>query len=105
MIPSTSFKANTAMKLAARFNSARNLYKSSSKAAKNSSKRIADFRSDTVTTPTPAMLQYMMQNIAFGDDVFKECSVTNAFERRVADLCGKQDALFCSSGTLANQLA
>ncbi len=58
--------------------------------------------SDTVTRPTPGMLQAMMQ-AEVGDDVFKEDPTVIALEKKVADLFGKEAALFFPSGTMANQ--
>ena len=63
-----------------------------------------DFRSDTVTKPTPAML-YAMFNAEVGDDVFSEDPTINELQRFAADLFGKEDALFCASGTQTNQIA
>lgn len=63
-----------------------------------------DFRSDTVTRPTSRMLQAMVAS-SVGDDVFREDPSVNEFERFIAEYCGKESALFCSSGTLSNQLA
>lgn len=63
-----------------------------------------DWRSDTVTRPVPEMLACMMQ-AAVGDDVFKEDPSVNALEAYAADLFGMEAALFCSSGTMSNQLA
>ncbi|WP_162127892.1 threonine aldolase family protein [Flavobacterium phycosphaerae] len=60
--------------------------------------------SDTVTKPSPEMLQAMF-NAKVGDDVFKQDPTVNAFERMVADLFGKEAALFFPSGTMANQTA
>lgn len=60
--------------------------------------------SDTVTRPTPAMLQAMLE-AEVGDDVFGEDPTVNALEQKVADLFGKDAALFCPSGTMTNQLA
>lgn len=60
--------------------------------------------SDTVTQPTPAMLDYMFK-AKVGDDVFKEDPTVNALERKVAKMFGKQAALFFPSGTMANQTA
>lgn len=39
-----------------------------------------------------------------GDDVYEEDVTTNEFEAKLAALTGKQDALFCISGTMANQI-
>lgn len=60
--------------------------------------------SDTVTRPTPDMLQFMFQ-AKVGDDVFKQDPTVNEFERIVADLFEKEAALFFPSGTMANQTA
>lgn len=60
--------------------------------------------SDTVTKPSPEMLQAMF-NAKVGDDVFKQDPTVNAFEKMVADLFGKEAALFFPSGTMANQTA
>lgn len=69
--------------------------------------KIIDLRSDTVTKPSPEMLE-AVSNIALekvGDDVFGEDELTNDFEREVAERFGKEAGLFVSSGTMANQLA
>ena len=63
-----------------------------------------DFRSDTVTLPTPAMLAYM-QAAPVGDDVFGEDPSINALEAKTAGLFGMEAGLFCPSGTMTNQLA
>lgn len=63
-----------------------------------------DFRSDTVTKPTPQMLQAMMR-ASVGDDVFGEDPTVNELERTAAAMFGMEAALYCSSGTQANQIA
>lgn len=63
-----------------------------------------DFRSDTVTRPTPAMLKAMGQ-AAVGDDVFAEDPTAGALEARCARLLGHETGLFFPSGTMANQAA
>jgi len=63
-----------------------------------------DLRSDTVTRPTLAM-RHAMFEAAVGDDVYGEDPTVCALQERVADLLGKESALFVMSGTLANQLA
>ena len=63
-----------------------------------------DFRSDTVTLPTPAMLAYM-QAAPVGDDVFGEDPSINALEAKTATLFGMEAGIFCPSGTMTNQLA
>jgi threonine aldolase len=60
--------------------------------------------SDTVTKPTPEMLQAMF-NAKVGDDVFKQDPTVNEFERIVAELFGMEAALFFPTGTMANQTA
>lgn len=60
--------------------------------------------SDTVTKPTPAMLQAMME-ATVGDDVFGEDPTIKALEEKGAQLFGKPAALFCPSGTMTNQIA
>lgn len=63
-----------------------------------------DLRSDTVTKPSKAMLDAMMQ-AKVGDDVFREDETVNQLEARVAKMFGKPSALFFPSGTMANQTA
>ena len=63
-----------------------------------------DFRSDTVTKPTKEMLEFMF-NAPLGDDVFQEDPTVNELQRFVAAYFGKEEALFCSSGTQTNQIA
>ena len=60
--------------------------------------------SDTVTKPTPGMLQAMM-TAEVGDDVFKNDPTVNKLEEIVANLFGMEAALFFPSGTMANQTA
>lgn len=63
-----------------------------------------DLRSDTVTKPTEPMRRAIaMADV--GDDVFGDDVLTSALERKVADLLGKEAALFVPSGTMSNQLA
>lgn len=63
-----------------------------------------DLRSDTITKPTPEMLTAMM-NAEVGDDVYKEDPTVNALEEKVAQMFGKDTALFFPSGSMANQAA
>jgi threonine aldolase len=63
-----------------------------------------DFRSDTVTKPTPAMRRAMAE-AEVGDDVYGEDPTVNRLEERVAGLLGLEAALFVPSGTQANQIA
>ena len=60
--------------------------------------------SDTVTKPTPGMLDAMM-TAEVGDDVFKEDPTVNALEEKAAKLFGMESALFFPSGTMTNQTA
>lgn len=60
--------------------------------------------SDTVTKPCKDMLYHMMQ-AEVGDDVFGEDPTVNQLESRVAQMFGKEAAIFCPSGTLTNQIA
>lgn len=60
--------------------------------------------SDTVTKPTPAMLQAMFA-AEVGDDVFNDDPTVNALQSKAAVLFGKEAALFCPSGTMTNQIA
>ncbi|MBK8100193.1 MAG: aminotransferase class I/II-fold pyridoxal phosphate-dependent enzyme [Planctomycetes bacterium] len=65
---------------------------------------IHDFRSDTMTRPTPAMRQAMAA-AEVGDDVWGEDPTVLQLEREGAALLGKESALFLPSGTMANQVA
>ena len=60
--------------------------------------------SDTVTKPTPGMLDAMMSAVV-GDDVFKGDPTVNALEEKAAKLFGMESALFFPSGTMTNQTA
>ena len=60
--------------------------------------------SDTITQPTPAMLEAMM-NAEVGDDVFQSDPSVNALEAMAAAMFGMEAALFCPSGTMTNQIA
>ena len=63
-----------------------------------------DLRSDTVTKPSEAMRQ-AMASAPVGDDVYGDDPTVNSLEERVAELFGHEAALFCPTGSLANQLA
>ena len=60
--------------------------------------------SDTVTKPSPEMLQYMF-NAQVGDDVYKQYITVIALEAKVADMFGMEAGMFFPSGTMANQTA
>ena len=61
-----------------------------------------DLRSDTVTRPTRAMRR-AMADAEVGDDVLDGDPTVRRLEERVAELLGKEAALFFPSGTMANQ--
>jgi threonine aldolase len=63
-----------------------------------------DLRSDTVTKPSKEMLAAMM-SAEVGDDVFNEDPTVNQLQKKCAELFGMEDALYCTSGTMTNQLA
>jgi threonine aldolase len=63
-----------------------------------------DLRSDTVTSPSPAMRQAMAA-APVGDDQYGEDPSVNRLQGRIAELLGKEAALFVPSGTMANQIA
>ena len=65
---------------------------------------VVDLRSDTVTRPTAAMREAMAY-AEVGDDVFGDDPTVNALERDVAAMFGHEAALFCPSGSMANQIA
>jgi len=51
------------------------------------------------------MLQYALKATSLGDDVFGWDYSTNRLEEHLAALCGKEDAVFVSSGTMGNQIS
>jgi threonine aldolase len=63
-----------------------------------------DLRSDTVTKPSAGMRE-AIYNAEVGDDVYGEDPTVNKLQERVAELLGKEDALFVPSGTMSNQIA
>jgi threonine aldolase len=65
---------------------------------------IIDLRSDTVTKPTPQMMEAMM-TAKVGDDVYGEDETINSLQQYAAQLFGMEAALFCPSGTMTNQIA
>src|SRR5215475_2035361 len=62
-----------------------------------------DLRSDTVTKPTPAMRQ-AMANAQVGDDVFGDDPTVLRLQDRLAEILGKEAALYVPSGTMSNQI-
>ena len=65
---------------------------------------VIDMRSDTVTSPTESMREAMAR-AEVGDDVYGEDPTVIELERYVADLFGKEAALFVTSGTQGNAVA
>ncbi|MEO8278935.1 MAG: low-specificity L-threonine aldolase [Ideonella sp.] len=63
-----------------------------------------DLRSDTVTRPTPAM-RAAIASAEVGDDVFGDDPTVNALQQKIADLLGKEAALFVPTGTQSNLCA
>ena len=63
-----------------------------------------DLRSDTVTLPTAEMRE-AMANASVGDDVFGDDPTVNELEARVAEILGKEAAVYMPSGTMTNQTA
>lgn len=63
-----------------------------------------DLRSDTITIPSPGMLEAMVA-AEVGDDVFGEDPEANALQAEVAEVLGHEAALFMPSGTMANEVA
>jgi threonine aldolase len=63
-----------------------------------------DLRSDTVTRPTDAM-RAAMAAAAVGDDQYGEDPSTHRLQVRMAELLGKEAALWLPTGTMANQVA
>lgn len=63
-----------------------------------------DLRSDTVTQPNNQMKQFMF-DAPIGDDVYGEDPSVNLLEEKASSIFGKEDALFVSSGTMANLIS
>src|SRR5208337_1016176 len=66
--------------------------------------RLADFRSDTITRPTPAM-RAAMAAAEVGDDVYGEDPTVRRLEEVTAERLGHAAGLFVPSGTQGNQIA
>jgi len=63
-----------------------------------------DLLSDTVTKPSPAMLEAMFK-AKVGDDVFDEDPTVKELESKMAAMFGMEAGIFCPSGTMSNQIA
>lgn len=66
--------------------------------------RASDFRSDTVTRPTPAMRRAMAEAVV-GDDVLGDDPTVQELEAKAAAVMGKEAALYVPSGTMGNSIA
>jgi threonine aldolase len=66
--------------------------------------KLYDLRSDTLTKPSAGM-RAAMAAAEVGDDVYGEDPTVRQLEARVAEILGKESALFVPSGTMANQIA
>ena len=66
--------------------------------------RKIELRSDTFTKPSKKMLQFMF-HAEVGDDVWDEDNTVKSLEYKIASIFGMDSALFCPSGTMANQIA
>ena len=67
-------------------------------------RQMVDLRSDTVTRPSPEMRRAMAE-AEVGDDVFGDDPTINLLQEKVAELLGKEAALYVPSGTMANEAA
>ncbi len=65
---------------------------------------VIDLRSDTVTRPSPEMRE-LMASAPVGDDVLGDDPTVIRLEARVAEILGKEDAVYVPSGSMANQIA
>ncbi len=66
--------------------------------------KIIDLRSDTVTKPSQEMRKAMYE-AEVGDDVYGEDPTVNELQEYVAELLGKEAALFVPSGVMGNQIS
>lgn len=67
----------------------------------NNNEKVIDLRSDTVTKPSQAMLDAMI-NAPVGDDVYGEDPTVIALEKLASEMLGKEAAIFAPSGTQSN---
>ena len=72
-------------------------------AAEGLMKRMIDLVSDTATRPTPEMRRFMA-DAPVGDEQLREDPTVNRLQDMVADLTGKESALFLPSGTMCNAI-
>jgi len=78
--------------------------KEASPASNHQVKATLDFRSDTVTRPTPEMRRAMAE-AEVGDDVYGEDPTINHLEERAAQIFSREASIFLPSGTMGNQIA
>src|SRR5258705_12569539 len=69
-----------------------------------SANRLVDLSSDTATRPSAGMRKAMSE-AEVGDEQIGADPSTNALQERVAELLGKEAAVFLPSGTMCNQIA
>ncbi len=62
-----------------------------------------DLRSDTATRPSPGMRKFMAE-AEVGDEQIREDPTVNKLQDMVAELTGKEAALFLPSGTMCNAI-
>ncbi len=67
-------------------------------------KKWLDFRSDTVTKPTPEMYRAMSE-AEVGDDVYGDDPTINELEKLACEIIGKEAAMFVPSGVFGNQVS
>lgn len=75
-----------------------------SKISVTSPNKFIDLRSDTVTRPSPGM-RSAMAGAELGDDVFGEDPTVNRLQEKIAEMLGKEAAIYVPSGTMSNQIA
>jgi threonine aldolase len=63
-----------------------------------------DLRSDTITQPSGEMRDAIAHAIV-GDDVYHDDPTVNVLETMVADVLGKEAAMYVPTGTMSNQIA
>jgi threonine aldolase len=76
----------------------------STRESEQKTKAALDFRSDTVTRPTPEMRRAMAE-AEVGDDVYGEDPTINRLEERAAQIFGREASIFVPTGTMGNQIA
>jgi threonine aldolase len=80
------------------------LFPRSFSSGRSNSNNVVDLRSDTVTLPSPDMLQAALQ-APLGDDVMREDPTILKFEEFMADMFGKEQGLFLPTASMSNLVA